>query len=131
MPQMVITSPFGPRVHPVRGGMSMHEGIDIAAAMGSPVKAMGEGRVQSIRAADPGPGRGGWTLVVDHGGGWRTLYLHLSRVAVPLGRALMPGQVIGYSGTAGTGPHLHLEIRGPGGPVDPVLFLQPGSYRYA
>ena len=121
-----VTSHFGPRAHPITGAHSMHEGVDLAAAMGTPVMSVLGGRVDVVSLPDPGPTRGGYTVIIDHGAGWSSRYLHLSGVAVQVGQLVARGQVIGASGTAGTGPHLHLEIHSPRGPIDPMSVL-PGA----
>jgi murein DD-endopeptidase MepM/ murein hydrolase activator NlpD len=67
-------------------------------------------------------GRLGRTVVLDHGGGLETLYAHLGSIAVAAGDALEAGDVIGAVGSSGwvTGPHLHLEVRLDGRPIDPA-----------
>jgi murein DD-endopeptidase MepM/ murein hydrolase activator NlpD len=69
----------------------------------------------------------GNTVIIDHGGGYSTLYAHLSRIDVALGAEVARGQVIGRVGTTGfsTGPHLHWEVRVNGEPVEPRQFLVP------
>jgi murein DD-endopeptidase MepM/ murein hydrolase activator NlpD len=113
-----VTSPFGPRSHPIYGGTRMHTGVDIAASQGTPIKAAGDG---VVKMAGWNGGYGNWTLV-DHGGGLATGYGHQSRIAVSVGQHVSTGQVIGYVGSTGasTGPHLHWEVRVNGNPVDPM-----------
>ncbi|MCY3968119.1 MAG: M23 family metallopeptidase, partial [bacterium] len=67
----------------------------------------------------------GNTVIVDHGGGWSTLYAHLSTFAVSVGQQVGLGDTIGAVGNTGwsTGPHLHFEIRFEGVPQDPVRYL--------
>ena len=110
-----VTSPFG-----WRWGR-MHEGIDIAAATGTPVHAAASGRV--IYAGWMG-GYGN-LVVIDHGGGLATAYGHNSGFAVGNGQAVSQGQVIAYAGSTGnsTGPHVHFEVRVNGSPVDPLGYL--------
>lgn len=110
-----ITSPFGPRW---RG---FHSGVDIAATVGTPVKAADAGTVVTASYM----GAYGNTVMVDHGGGRIvTLYAHLSRMVVVPGEVVGRGQVVGYVGTTGrsTGPHLHFEVRLDDQPVDPAGF---------
>lgn len=113
-----LTSRFGMRQHPLLGGLRMHRGIDLAAPTGTPVMASGGG---TVRTAD---WRGGYGLFVeiDHGGGMRSRYGHMSRLSVQPGQQLLGGEVIGYVGSTGnsTGPHLHYETIQAGLPVDPM-----------
>ncbi len=117
-----ITSPFGPRRHPIFGVRSMHSGIDIAAARGTPVKASESGVV----IYSGWYGGYGKVVIVDHSKGFTTLYAHLESTAVSVGAKLKQGDVLGYEGTTGysTGPHLHFEVRSRGKPQNPVSYLQ-------
>ena len=112
-----ITSGFGMRMHPILGYTKMHQGIDFAAPIGSPVLAAGDGVVAEARW-DGGYGR--W-LEIRHNGQWSTGYGHLSGWAVKPGQAVHQGQVVAYVGSTGrsTGPHLHYEIILNGKKVDP------------
>lgn len=111
------TSSFGPRRHPIHGGVRDHHGLDLAAPTGTRVVAVTDGRV--VAAGD----RGGYGLVVevDHGGGVTTRYAHLSAIDVVVGDRLDAGERLGAVGSTGasTGPHLHLEVRVDGTPIDP------------
>lgn len=115
-----ISSPFG-----MRDGRP-HEGIDIAADQGAPIRAARPGRVVS---AEP-MGTYGLAVIIDHGNGMSTLYAHASVLLVKSGDWVEEGQTVALVGSTGrsTGPHLHLEIRIDGRPMDPLLFLQT---RYA
>jgi murein DD-endopeptidase MepM/ murein hydrolase activator NlpD len=110
-----VTSPFG-----WRWGR-MHEGIDIGAPSGTPIRAAAAGTV--IYAGWLG-GYGNLT-VIDHGGGVATAYGHQSSLAAGNGAFVAQGQVIGYVGSTGhsTGPHLHFEVRVNGVPQDPLGYL--------
>lgn len=110
-----VTSPFGPRWG------RMHEGIDIDGYTGQPIVASKSGTV--IASGDAGDGYG-TKVVIDHGGGFTTLYGHMSRLGTS-GGAVSQGQVIGYVGCTGscTGDHLHFEIRVNGAPQDPLGYL--------
>ena len=110
-----VTSTFGPRWG------SMHEGIDIAAPSGAPIRSAAAGTV--IYAGWLG-GYGN-LVVVDHGGGVSTAYAHMSSTAAGTGQQVAQGQVIGYVGSTGhsTGPHLHFEVRINGQAVDPLGYL--------
>jgi murein DD-endopeptidase MepM/ murein hydrolase activator NlpD len=111
-----ITSPFG-----MRWG-SMHTGIDIGAGFGAPIRAAKSGVVISVSSSSGGYGM---LTVIDHGGGFSTLYGHQSRFAVSGGETVTQGQVIGYVGCSGhcTGPHLHFETRVNGTPQNPMNYL--------
>ena len=113
----VITSPFGYRIHPIRGRYIFHSGIDIGVASGTPIKCSANGTV----IMSTWYGGYGNCIIVDHGGGWSTLYGHCSALYVSKGKTVMQGTVIGAVGSTGmsTGPHLHFEVRYNGSPVDP------------
>jgi murein DD-endopeptidase MepM/ murein hydrolase activator NlpD len=110
-----ITSPFG-----WRWGR-MHDGIDLGAPAGTPIKAAASGTVIYCGWES---GYGNLT-VIDHGGNLATAYGHQSSIAVACGQQVAQGQVIGYVGSTGhsTGPHLHFEVRINGSPVDPLGYL--------
>jgi len=123
--------PLDQLIWPVQGWISshygmrdgaMHEGIDIAADQGQPVRAVKDGRVVFA-----GPrGTYGETVIIDHGNGLRTLYAHNYRLLVSEGQRVLAGQSIARVGSTGrsTGPHLHLEVLLNGVPFDPLLCLQ-------
>jgi murein DD-endopeptidase MepM/ murein hydrolase activator NlpD len=106
-----ISSGFNPnRRHPVLNTIRAHKGTDYAAPTGTPIKVTGEGKVVSA-------GRNGGygnVVVVQHGGGIRTLYAHMSQFSknARVGNRVRQGQIIGYVGATGqvTGPHLHYEF---------------------
>ncbi|HEY7793769.1 MAG TPA: peptidoglycan DD-metalloendopeptidase family protein, partial [Gaiellaceae bacterium] len=110
-----VTSGFG-----IRWGR-MHEGIDIAVAEGTPVRAAAAGTV--IYAGWLG-GYGN-LVVVDHGNGLSTAYAHNSSLGVGVGQSVAAGEVVSYSGNTGnsTGPHVHFEVRVNGSAVDPLGYL--------
>lgn len=120
--QARITSPFGPRRHPIFGVQSMHSGIDLAAPRGTPIKAS-EGGLVIYSGWYGGYGK---VVILDHSKGFSTLYAHMDQIAVKVGDRLRQGQVVGYEGATGyaTGPHLHFEIRSKGKPQNPVLLLK-------
>ena len=101
-----------------------HTGQDFAAATGTPVAAMRDGVV-----AVEYPAWAGNLVRIDHGGGVETWYAHLSRVDVVSGQQIEAGQVLGAVGSEGnsTGPHLHLEVRLDGEPIDPMVVLDPSA----
>lgn len=116
-----ITSPFGPRRHPILDYIKMHTGVDMAAPLGQNIRAAAGGRVIHADAY----GGYGSTVIIDHGAGLATLYAHQSRLEVRYGESVAAGEVIGQAGATGlaTGPHLHFEVRLNGRPVDPVPYL--------
>jgi len=99
----------------------MHEGIDIAAPTGAPIRATASGTVIYAGWMD-GYGQ---LVVVDHGGGVATAYAHMSSIAAGTGQGVSQGQVIGYVGCTGNcfGSHLHFEVRVNGAAVDPLRYL--------
>lgn len=116
-----MSSSFGYRNHPVRGGRRMHKGVDLAAPTGTPVYATADAIVDLARW-----GRGyGLYIKLDHGADLETRYAHLSRLAVAPGDRVEKGDVIGYVGSTGwsTGPHLHYEVRVNGVAVDPIHYM--------
>lgn len=117
-----ITSPFGYRVHPIFGTLRFHTGVDIGAYYGSAILAADSGTV-----IDSGwMGGYGNCLIIDHGGGYSTLYAHCSELYVSYGQGVTKGQQIAAVGSTGnsTGPHLHFEVRINGEPVDPLGFIR-------
>lgn len=120
-----MSSPFGWRRNPVTGRHSMHDGIDLAAPKGTPIKAASGGIV--VKAGrETGYGK---MVEISHGNGLDTLYAHASRLKVKVGQLVTKGQVIALVGQTGraTGPHLHFEVRMAGHPLDPTLFLHKSS----
>ncbi|MDA0180124.1 peptidoglycan DD-metalloendopeptidase family protein [Solirubrobacter phytolaccae] len=110
-----FTSPFGQRWG------RLHAGIDIAAAVGTPIRAAESGKV--VLASWTG-GYGNYTCV-QHGGALSTCYAHQVRYGTSVGASVSKGDVIGYVGNTGnsTGAHLHFETRVNGNPVDPMGYL--------
>lgn len=102
---------------------SPHSGMDIAAANGTPVKAPADG---VVTFADPGLYLTGGTVVLDHGHGVSSNFLHLSRIDVKVGDAVSQGQVIAAVGATGraTGPHLHWGMNWFDTRIDPLLVLE-------
>jgi len=116
-----VTSPFGWRRDPIHGAVKFHHGIDIRAAYGQDIQAAGAGRVVSAGTE----GGYGETVVIEHPGGLRTRYAHLSAVLVTPGQEVAAGQVVGRAGQSGraTGTHLHFEVTtATGDRVDPAIF---------
>lgn len=106
-----------------RKGGEPHDGIDLAAPLGTPVKTAGEGTVL-YAGEQPGYGR---IAIVEHPGGLITLYAHNRDLRVKSGQKVRRGQVIATVGESGrtSGPHLHFEVRKGGVPVDPLEHLGP------
>ncbi len=116
-----ITSSFGKRTSPFTGRVQMHQGLDIAARPGTPVKATAEGVViYSGWKSDFGK-----LVTIDHGYGYRTRYGHLSKIYVKNGQRVKRGDTVGAVGSTGrsTGPHLHYEVKVRGLPVNPKTYL--------
>jgi len=115
-----VVSPFGEREHPTLGGMRMHRGVDLAVPQGTSVLATGPGRVR--RASEDSVN--GRCVILDHGHGVTTAYLHNEALLVDAGDAVSRGEIISRSGSTGrsTGPHLHYQLEIAGVAVDPLLF---------
>lgn len=112
-----VTSGFNPnRKHPVTGRVSPHNGTDFGVSTGTNVYTTGDGVVAMVRN-HPYAGK---YVVIDHGGPYKTRYLHLSKILVRKGQKVTRGQRIGLSGATGrvTGPHLHYELIVRGRPVN-------------
>ena len=126
--QLWVSSGTGYRMNPL-GGMDaeekLHKGIDYAAAVGTPVKAVLAGEVQEHWLPPGGPWKGhpvmGGMIVIDHGDGLLSISGHLSKTFVHEGEYVEAGQVIGEVGNTGmsTGSHLHFELV-----VDPLRYLE-------
>jgi len=123
-----ISSHFNPkRLHPILHRVRAHRGVDYAARRGTPVRASGDGRI-STRQFHSGYGN---TVILQHGGGYSTLYAHLSKFAdrQRIGSWVKQGQVVGYVGSTGlsTGPHLHYEFRVNGVHKNPLTVKLPDA----
>ena len=114
---------FGPEKHPKWGTMTLNNGVDIAAPIGSPVHAVGKGRVDYTSEDF---GTYGQIIIVNHGDGYYTLYGHLSDISVAVGQEVQSGQVIARSGDTGSlkGAILHFEVRKGGTSLDPEDWLR-------
>lgn len=117
----ILTSGFGNRISPYTGIVRFHGGIDIGADAGTPVIAAASGEVIQAEYM----GGYGYTILIYHGGGFTTVYGHLSGFAVSEGQKVKQGQVIGYVGSTGfaTGPHLHFEVRVNGIQKNPLNYF--------
>lgn len=125
-----IASGFGYRIHPIYGIAKMHSGLDFTAPQGTPIYATGDGIVTT---AGNSTGTGNH-VIINHGYGYETEYMHMVRIKARAGQRVKRGEVIGWIGNTGasTGPHLHYEVHINGNPVDPVYFffndLTPEQY---
>jgi murein DD-endopeptidase MepM/ murein hydrolase activator NlpD len=117
-----INSKFGRRPSPLSGTPEFHEGIDIAANVGTPVKAPASG-VVTFAGSTPGYGN---SVILDHGQQIQTVFGHLHKIDVSRGQRVERGQQIALSGSTGrsTGPHLHYEVVVNGRPVNPAGYLR-------
>ncbi|MGH9831568.1 MAG: M23 family metallopeptidase [Blastocatellia bacterium] len=118
----VITDEFGVQRRFNGKVQSIHQGLDLRAQTGTPVAAMNSGAVIVAREMFY---EGGF-VVIDHGEGLLTLYMHLSEIKVREGDSVAKSQIVGLSGGTGraTAPHLHVGIRWQGIYVDPAVLLQ-------
>ena len=116
-----ISSPFGMRANPFTGKPQIHNGVDLAAPVGTEVYAVREGRVTDI-GNDSVFGN---YIIIAHDDNWVSLYGHLSAFSVRLHSNVTAATVIGKVGNSGqsTGPHLHFELRKNGAALDPTKML--------
>ena len=121
-----FSSPFGWRVHPIFKSKTFHSGLDIAAPMGTSIKASNEGKV----IYSGWYGGYGKVVIIDHGKlnghSITTLYAHMSAQKAHVGEQVKKGQTIGLVGSTGysTGPHCHFEVRVDGKPVNPLSYVK-------
>lgn len=116
-----ITSEFGPRAQPVPGASTNHKGIDIGASHGSAIVAAAGGRVTTSAYS----GSAGNYIVISHGNGLSTVYMHCSALYVSAGDVVSAGQSIAAVGSTGfsTGPHLHFGVIKNGAYVNPHNYV--------
>jgi len=112
-----ITSPFGYRPDPFTGKPSFHPGIDLRVSTGTPVLAVRDGVIYDKGWVE----RYGYFVIVNHDGGYQSVYAHLDAILVEKKDLVDAGDLIALSGDSGisTGPHLHFELRRGGVPIDP------------
>lgn len=123
---VVVSSPYGVRLHPIGGEHRFHAGIDLEAPRAHPVLAAETGVV----VYSAWNGAHGKQVELQHDSRWVTRYSHLDSLLVKSGARVRRGQVIGLVGQTGlaTGPHLHFELRRDGDALDPEAFLRaPGE----
>ena len=116
-----FTSPYGWRVHPISGTRKFHYGVDLAAPTGTPIYATRSGTVTTASYN----GSAGYYVQINHGDGFRSIYMHMTHYIVSAGQYVSQGQVIGYCGSTGgsTGPHLHFGISYNGSYVNPANYI--------
>lgn len=120
--QYVLTSPFGMRLDPVLHYWKMHNGVDMAWDEGTPIYAARSGIVSETGYQEQGAGN---YVYINHGDGYRTVYMHMTHFIVSAGDRVFAGQLIGYMGSTGwsTGYHLHFGISYNGTYVNPMEYL--------
>ena len=118
----VFTSAFGWRIHPIYGDSRFHSGVDLAAPEGTPIYATRSGVVDT---ADYQAGGAGYYVQINHGDGYRSIYMHMTHYIVGYGEYVSQGELIGYCGSTGdsTGPHLHFGISQYGSYVNPAYYI--------
>ena len=116
-----VYSKFGPRVAPTAGASTYHKGVDIGGEYGAQIVAALAGRVSKVAYSWDG----GNHVIIDHGNGVQTKYLHCSKTLVQTGDFVMQGEVIALVGSTGvsTGPHLHFGVIVNGTHVDPEKYI--------
>ncbi|NIM58726.1 MAG: peptidoglycan DD-metalloendopeptidase family protein [Candidatus Aminicenantes bacterium] len=116
-----LVSAYGSRTDPFTGKSAFHYGLDIASSFGNPVVATADGFVSHVKREKIG----GNTVIISHGGGFTTVYCHLSKFAVKAGQRIKRWDVIGYIGQTGKalGPHVHYEVRRNGKAVNPYKYI--------
>ncbi len=121
----LFTDGFGVRRDPFTGRRARHRGLDIAARIGTPVRAPADGVVVSTER-DRGYGK---MVRISHGFGYVTVFGHLHRILVRPGQRVRRGDIIGEVGNTGrsTGPHLHYEVRKDGRAVNPLYYILDAS----
>ena len=129
-PGFRVTSPFGPRIHPIHRTERFHTGIDLVKQHQTPIHTVAGGRVIYARFGQRGTGYGGFgnVVAVKDANGYIHIYAHLDQILVELDDFFAIGHVIGTQGNTGqsTGSHLHYEVRrgGWGTHVDPIVYLE-------
>ena len=126
-----FASGFGYRIHPIYKTRKMHTGIDLTAPTGTRVYATGDGKIVKAGMSKGGYGN---RIIIDHGFGYKTVYAHLSKILVRVGKKVKRGELIGLVGSTGvsTAPHLHYEVRINNKPVNPINYyfndITPDQY---
>ena len=117
-----ISSPFGNRKSPTAGASTYHRGVDMACPSGTPIYAT---RAGTVTVASYQAGGAGYYVSINHGDGFASIYMHMTRYVVSKGQSVTQGQLIGYVGSTGisTGPHLHFGVSYGGTYVNPMAYL--------
>ncbi|MGM9605182.1 MAG: murein hydrolase activator EnvC family protein [Faecousia sp.] len=117
-----ITSAFGYRKAPTAGASTYHQGVDMACPTGTPIYATRSG---TVTTASYQAGGAGYYVSINHGDGFASIYMHMTRYVVAKGQSVSQGQLIGYVGSTGvsTGPHLHFGISYGGTYVNPMAYI--------
>ena len=118
----MLTSAYGYRVHPITGNYSFHNGVDLAAAQGTPIYATKSGTVTTATYNYAY----GYYVVINHLDGFSSLYGHMTHYTVSEGEYVQRGEIIGYVGSTGysTGPHLHFTVYYNGSTVNPMSYIR-------
>lgn len=121
--KIVVTSPFGYRIHPILKVRQFHRGIDLKSDVGTPVYATADGVVSSVISTPSG--NFGRVITIAHNYGFETVYAHLSKINVKIGDIVSKGDIVALSGNSGrsSGPHLHYEVRYATQRLNPAPFL--------
>ena len=111
---------------------SNHSGVDFVGPSGDPIYAVYDGTVEAVKISPPKQGYGNY-VIINHGGGVKSLYGHMSEFAVCVGQKVLAGQKIGEIGSTGasTGPHLHLTMYAGGDLIDPLQFYSTSAVKAA
>lgn len=119
-----ITSNYGYRIHPTLNSKELHRGLDMKAAMNTPVYATADGLVEWGGFHEKS-GFGN-LVIIEHNYGFKSYFAHLNKVVIKSGSFVKKGDLIAYTGNSGmsSGPHLHYEIRFIQRPVNPIAFVK-------
>jgi murein DD-endopeptidase MepM/ murein hydrolase activator NlpD len=121
----LLASGYGMRVHPIFKVKKMHNGVDFAAAKGTPIYSTGDGVVLNVKTVFGGYGK---YVEIDHGFGFVTRYAHMNEFKVKKGQKVKRGDLIGTVGNTGssTAPHVHYEVIKDGKFINPVNYFFKG-----
>ncbi|XMD74655.1 zinc metallopeptidase, M23 family [Campylobacter lari] len=125
-----ITGNFGWRHHPILNKKEFHPGIDLRAALNTPIYAPANGVVEYAAYSNNGYG---YSVILIHNFGFKTVYAHMMRKdVVKAGQFVKKGDLLGYTGNTGlsTGPHLHYEVRFINKLLDPKIFIDLNRKNY-
>ena len=121
VPWYILTSPFGMRIHPITGEYKMHNGIDMGCNEGTEIYATRSGLVEIAQWSNSA----GNYVQLNHGDGYRSVYMHMTHYIVSAGQYVQAGQVIGYVGNTGAsrGNHLHFGVSYNGTYINPYPLI--------